>query len=273
MLAYGSLRTGRRTSARLLGWSAIAVALALPLGAAADGLYLHSIPTAVVGSGVGAAGETLRVRAFVSDPQALAASLAGRVAAVGPDHVEVELGAYPQLEPRGPDGFADASFLIDFDEPPVRALWSALADRHPRAPTLEELRHHTGEAIPRKTMERGWDLASRVAREGVGDCTEHAVLLTALARASGRPARVALGLLIARAGGEIHSVGHAWTEVYRDQGWAPVDATPVAEQVEVLAYLPLVALADEGPGYMIGIARQLQRAWVRRVELDSAVSR
>ena len=40
--------------------------------------------------------------------------------------------------------------------------------------------------------------AAEVARSREGDCTEHAVLLAALARARGIPARVAMGLVYVR---------------------------------------------------------------------------
>jgi hypothetical protein len=53
-----------------------------------------------------------------------------------------------------------------------------------------------------------------------GDCTEHALLATALLRAAGIPARVAVGLA--------HSEGafgyHAWVEYWHD-GWRTMDPT------------------------------------------------
>jgi hypothetical protein len=251
-------------SSRIL---ATALATALPGIAAAEGLYLYAIPT-TASARAGAAGAPLRVRAHVADPAALAASLATSVREVGADHVEIEASAYPELEPRDPERYRAASFLIDFDEPEVRALGAELAARHAGAPSLDELRRFTAGAIPRKSAERGWDAASRIARAGVGDCTEHAVLLTALARAAGRPARVALGLLVVRVDGEPLAFGHAWAELHDGGRWTPVDATPVADEEEVLARVPLLLLADEGPGYVVGIARQMQRTWVRRVEVE-----
>ncbi len=242
-----------------------ALALALPGVAAAGGLYLHSIPTTVRGAAAGDG--PLRIRAFVADPPALAASLSASAGSVGADHVEIELASYPELEPRAPERYRTASFVIDFDEPAVRALRDELAARHGDSPSLDALRRFTGESIPRKSMDRGWDLASRVAHSGAGDCTEHAVLLTALARAVGRPARVAVGLLIARIDGEPRAFGHAWAEIHEGGHWVPVDATPIAEEVQGPAYLPLSLLTDEGPGYALALGRGLQRSWVRRVEV------
>jgi hypothetical protein len=53
-----------------------------------------------------------------------------------------------------------------------------------------------------------------------GDCNEHATLLTALLRASGIPARLAVGLVYNR--GRFYY--HAWTEAYLGR-WVSMDAT------------------------------------------------
>jgi hypothetical protein len=54
-----------------------------------------------------------------------------------------------------------------------------------------------------------------------GDCTEHAVLLAALCRAAGIPARVVMGLeYVMGVWG-----GHAWNEVWIAGTWYPLDAT------------------------------------------------
>ena len=74
----------------------------------------------------------------------------------------------------------------------------------------------------RKTS-RGPATASAVEalRRGAGDCTEHSVLLVALARAVGIPARQALGLVHDGTGFQFH----AWTELYIENRWVPVDPT------------------------------------------------
>lgn len=245
----------------------LALASSLPRLAAADGLYLHRVPTALAAPGAGRAEGPLRVRVFVPDPDGLAARLAPAVHSLGADHVELSLSAYPELAPRTPAAYRAASFLIDFDQPAVRALHAELAARRGEMPGPVELRAFTTAAIPRKSMERGWDVASRVARAGVGDCTEHAVLLTALARATGWPARVVLGLVVVEEDGAPQAFGHAWAELHEAGRWTPVEATPVAEEMRVLGYLPLLLLPDEGPGYALGLGRALQRSWVRRIEL------
>lgn len=62
--------------------------------------------------------------------------------------------------------------------------------------------------------------AREVLKTRVGDCNEHAVLLTALLRAAGIPARVCAGLVYAR--GKFYY--HAWTECWLGQ-WISLDAT------------------------------------------------
>lgn len=65
--------------------------------------------------------------------------------------------------------------------------------------------------------------AAEVAQDLQGDCTEHAVLLAAMARARKIPARVAIGLVYAASLSSFG--GHMWTEVEIDGLWIPVDAT------------------------------------------------
>ena len=65
--------------------------------------------------------------------------------------------------------------------------------------------------------------AAEVAKSREGDCTEHAVLLAAMARAAGIPARVAMGLVYYQ---EARAYAyHMWTEVHVDGRWIPLDAT------------------------------------------------
>lgn len=62
--------------------------------------------------------------------------------------------------------------------------------------------------------------ALEVLRTKVGDCNEHAVLLTALLRAAGIPARLCVGIVYSR-GSFFY---HAWTESYVGE-WISMDAT------------------------------------------------
>lgn len=64
--------------------------------------------------------------------------------------------------------------------------------------------------------------ALEVLRTKQGDCNEHTVLFTALARAADVPARMAIGLVYSE---DLGGFGyHAWPEVYAGQ-WLPMDPT------------------------------------------------
>ncbi|MEN8160332.1 MAG: transglutaminase-like domain-containing protein [Myxococcota bacterium] len=249
-------------------WVALALGLVLPAIAAAEGLYLHRIATSGGDRARLSAGQPVRLRAFVGAPEALGETLSTVVRAVHADSVEIELAGYPVLGSSPDRTYREATFLVDFEEEDVQALRKLLVAQHGDAPPSEALRRFTDEAIPSKSLARGWDPASRIASAGIGDCTEHAVLLAALARSFGRPARVTLGLLLVRIEGEVVALGHAWTELRDGDGWLAVDATPVAEEVDELAYLPLLVLDEEGPGYALALGRHLQRGWVSRIEFE-----
>jgi transglutaminase-like putative cysteine protease len=77
-----------------------------------------------------------------------------------------------------------------------------------------------------KNLSVGYASALEVATTRQGDCTEHALLLAAIARASGIPARVATGLAyVPRFGNREHVfVPHAWTEAWVDGRWHGFDA-------------------------------------------------
>lgn len=77
-----------------------------------------------------------------------------------------------------------------------------------------------------KTLSVGYASALEVATTRQGDCTEHALLLAALARAQGIPARVATGLAYVPSFGQREAVfvPHAWTEAYVDGRWQGYDA-------------------------------------------------
>ena len=102
--------------------------------------------------------------------------------------------------------------------------------------------------------------ALEVLKTRVGDCNEHAILLTALLRASGIPARLAIGLVYTRG----KFLYHAWNEAYIDD-WIsmdatmnqmPVDATHIKlvegnldKQVEIVKYIGKLRLKVEDMRY------------------------
>ncbi len=81
------------------------------------------------------------------------------------------------------------------------------------------------------------DKASEVLVAGKGDCTEHALLFVAMARAVGIPARGVHGLVYASYGDGVHALyWHAWAEVRAGNEWIAVDPTfgqPVADATHI----------------------------------------
>jgi transglutaminase-like putative cysteine protease len=95
-----------------------------------------------------------------------------------------------------------------------------------------------------KSLDVAFASALEVCTNRSGDCSEHAVLLCALARASGIPSRVAMGLLYL---GGIWG-GHAWTEVWIDGEWYALDGTLGHGSVDALHLtVARMALADGSP--------------------------
>jgi hypothetical protein len=84
----------------------------------------------------------------------------------------------------------------------------------------QALRRAVHKLIKEKDFAVAIATASEVIETKEGDCTEHAVLLAAMARAEGIPARVAIGLMYI--GGRFGY--HMWTQVYVGGAWRDVDA-------------------------------------------------
>jgi len=87
------------------------------------------------------------------------------------------------------------------------------------------LERYVGRKITSTNYSQAFDTAAEVFRTGEGDCTEHAVLLAALARAAGIPARVVIGLVYTSETGRPAFGYHMWNELYVNGRWIPMDAT------------------------------------------------
>lgn len=125
--------------------------------------------------------------------------------------------------------YIEASTMVDVDDPMVQKLAGSgknddEADTQERAEALRRLvRKH----ISAKGMETAFASASETARTRTGDCSEHGVLLCAVMRAQGIPARVATGLVYADAFAGAQDIfgWHMWTQALIDGKWVDYDAT------------------------------------------------
>lgn len=155
------------------------------------------------------------------------------------------------------------TFLIDYAEPSVKQLADKIAITHRNTPSAYALEQFVHDYISDKNYANGFDIASQVARSQEGDCTEHAVLLTALLRMYGYPARVVTGVYISL-DEPVSAYGHAWTEFYSNHRWNGLDATRINSNVN-LQYLPLAVIEDETISYAIGLMNVLQTLAIERI--------
>jgi len=102
----------------------------------------------------------------------------------------------------------------------------ALGDERDAVRAARRIERYVAGVIENKDLGSGMATAAEVAAQKSGDCTEHAVLAAALARAAGIPSRVVGGLVYMPAlpgspgGGFAY---HMWTEVFVGE-WLPIDA-------------------------------------------------
>lgn len=114
--------------------------------------------------------------------------------------------------------------LIQSNDRRVQAL-AAMPEEAEGAALAEQLAQLVYTTISEKNLESGFSSAADVAESRQGDCTEHAVLLAALCRARGIPARVAAGLIYIDSPEGPAMAFHMWTLAHVDGGWLALDGT------------------------------------------------
>lgn len=202
---------------------------------------------------------TLHVRDPVLVTGALSSIDGIEVIAANADTVSIQFVENPTVMGQPDDTFRRNTFVIDFDEESILSLDSILRSTLMEKPSTDNLVSFVYEHIENKNYSRTFDLASRVAESGEGDCTEHAVLLTALARSSGYYARVVFGILIVDTASASFAYGHAWSEIHDGTNWQIEDATmpELGPSIHQVRYLPVAILDDEGPGFSLAMFRAI----------------
>lgn len=120
--------------------------------------------------------------------------------------------------------------LIQSEHSSVRQMLSSLlvSETATLEQKAETLRLGVYRHVRKKNFSRGFSSAAQVVVEAEGDCTEHAVLLAALCRGAGIPARVAAGLvMLPPADGQTQPMMayHMWTLIWNGDRWQGLDAT------------------------------------------------
>ncbi len=153
----------------------------------------------------------------------------------GAVHVAVEAGSTlgsESVDLVARESYLRASTFVDHRSAGVRRLLAVAADAAdaaalPPAEQAEALRAFVAGYLRDKNLDSILATAGEVVASRSGDCTEHSVLLTALLRAAGLPARVVVGLIYVRElAGERDVFGyHMWTQAWLGDRWLDLDAT------------------------------------------------
>ena len=188
-------------------------------------------PTGTLGSQLTASRAFMRLRTRDGRPLELPASGGQTIAGVQGDGVlllvERDGSLLAAQDERNAVAFQAASTMIDSEDSQIRSLAaSATASVGADASTAQQAeaaRDAVFRWITRKGLATAFASATETVRERAGDCSEHGVLLAAVLRAQGIPARVASGLVWMD---PIESFGwHMWTQALIDGAWVDLDAT------------------------------------------------
>ncbi|MBN2375329.1 MAG: transglutaminase domain-containing protein [Sedimentisphaerales bacterium] len=106
----------------------------------------------------------------------------------------------------------------------------AVGDTKDAAEAVRRIEEFVHNYISVKDLSVGYATALEVAQSKQGDCSEHAVLTTAMCRAVGIPAEVVVGrVFVEEWAGEKNVFGcHAWSQAYIGGKWIGLDATNAA---------------------------------------------
>lgn len=173
--------------------------------------------------------DVLRYRVHVDGdaPQPFVDTDEQRVTALGHGDWLVDVGGYhAHGQPPPQAGDLAPNAWLQSDAPLIREL-AARAIGKADTPALKMRRLHAfvSRYITRHGPDTGYASALEVATHRQGDCTEFAVLLAAMARAAGVPARVVTGMAYAdRYDTSSHVfVPHAWVLAWLGQRWQSYD--------------------------------------------------
>jgi len=145
------------------------------------------------------------------------------------------------------------SFIIDFTEKSTQAFISGFVNNNNQPLSHNELASYVSDYIKYPTYIHGFNIASLAAEQQSGDCTEYAVLTTALARSLSIPSRIIIGTVIFEENNKIVAYGHAWSEIWIDGKWHIEDAAMYGSKANHIFYLPASELGNEGPGFAMSL--------------------
>lgn len=185
----------------------------------------------------------------------------------------------PEADKDNP-AFLEASAMVTCKDSRVKGIAEAGVKGIDPDDVLERaraLRRTVYKHISTKNLDVGFAAAAEVARTRKGDCTEHAVLLTAVLRAAGIPSRIAGGLIFAEqfAGAKGIFGYHMWSQalitVDGSARWIDLDATLSLEPGYDATHIALMtsALSDtQGTQDLLAIAVAMGRVKISVVNVE-----
>jgi hypothetical protein len=152
------------------------------------------------------------------------------------------LGSAEAQAPLPDAKYLAASPYVQSDDPQLaRTAMTVAGDAPSPAEKAQRLRRWVFLNVTKKDYGIGLASAKQVLLGREGDCTEHAVLLTALLRAAGIPARGAVGVVYWKG----KFAYHMWTEAFLND-WTALDATLEQELVDATHIRFATADLDSG---------------------------
>lgn len=120
--------------------------------------------------------------------------------------------------------FLKATPAIQSDSPEIKDFSERTVGRETNPIKKAELLQSAVFELIDKDVNRNSNTALEVLERKAGDCTEHALLFNALARAAGIPSREVTGLMYTQAPSP-QFYWHVWNEIYDGERWISVDPT------------------------------------------------
>lgn len=232
-------------------------ALAAGEGPAPELLVSSVVPVAgPIANARSVSSATLRLRVKQGEMPALPSAGAQRVEpGADPGATVLRVDMYDNLpaslEEREDPAFLEESTMVDATDPLIKAHARRACRRAGDDPAerADAMRAYVHGHISAKALDTAFASASETARTRTGDCSEHGVLLCAMLRADGIPARVASGLVYidAFAGERNVFCWHMWTQALIDGAWVDLDAT-LDRRYDALHVLTGTSSLAEGDG-------------------------
>ncbi|AQT67683.1 putative protein involved in cytokinesis, contains TGc (transglutaminase/protease-like) domain [Anaerohalosphaera lusitana] len=164
----------------------------------------------------------------------------------------------------------ESSRYVQSEDETIKQLaQQATKDCETTAQAVKKIERFVHGYITAKDLSVGYASAAEVAQSKQGDCTEHAVLTTAMCRAVGIPSRVVTGLLYVDGlfGSEQVFGGHAWSEAYVNGQWVGLDATRKASRGCSVGRI-ILGRGDGEPGDFLNIQNTLGYFRITAAQLE-----